>query len=271
MSMAKYRHQLHEKLPDCDVYELLWDRCTGGKGYREFAREVDATAPSERFRLTEAHRIQGFEERGDKVCVRYVTGSRATELDVDLAVIAPPLGGHPTNRDLARLLRIETDADGFFVEEHRHLQPFRALVDGVLIAGAAHGPKDVQATVAHAAAAAGEVLAAIVPGRKLVIEAATAAVDEQRCGGCRLCVAACPYQAVSFDAEHHAARVNALLCRACGTCVAGCPSGAIAARHFTDTQLRAEIAAFLGGSAIPAADEPYALVGDAAQTDAQAE
>jgi heterodisulfide reductase subunit A len=89
------------------------------------------------------------------------------------------------------------------------------------------------------------VLAAIVPGRRLRVDPATAFVDGDRCGGCRTCVLTCPFGAVSFDQDRAAAEVNELLCRGCGSCAAACPSGAICARSFTDEQLVAELEAFL--------------------------
>jgi heterodisulfide reductase subunit A len=51
----------------------------------------------------------------------------------------------------------------------------------------------------------------------------------------------CPYTAINFDAESGISRINDALCKGCGTCVASCPSAAITARHFTDTQVYAEI------------------------------
>jgi heterodisulfide reductase subunit A2 len=94
---------------------------------------------------------------------------------------------------------------------------------------------------AQAAAAAGATLSALVPGRMLIREATTAIVDDNRCGGCRVCTLACPYKAITFDEERSVASINELLCQGCGTCAAACPSSAITARHFSDEQVLAEI------------------------------
>jgi heterodisulfide reductase subunit A len=39
--------------------------------------------------------------------------------------------------------------------------------------------------------------------------------------------------------------INKAACKGCGTCVAWCPSGAITARHFTDTQIDAMLETML--------------------------
>ena len=245
MSMAKYRHQLQQKLPDCTVHEILWERCTGGKGYREFAHHVDTQSQVQRIRLGDSDRVQQFVDHGDTVGICYTREGITEELNVEMAVIAPPLKGSQTNRHLGALLRTKVDDQDFFVEEHRHLKSHRSLIEGIMLAGSSQGPKDVQETAAHAAAAAGEVLSLLIPGRKLKIEPATAQVQEENCGGCGICVLTCPYQAISFDQTRRVAAVNELLCRSCGTCAAGCPSGAIEARHFTNEQLWAEVEALL--------------------------
>ena len=248
MSMAKYRHQLQQKLPGCTVVEILWERCTAGKGYREFARHVDAEFEVQRIRLSASDRVLRLADHGNNVGVRYTQDGITGDLDVDLAVIAPPLRGSPTNRQLGALLRTRVDDQDFFVEEHRHLKSHRSLIEGIMLAGSCQAPRDVQETTAHAAAAAGEVLSLLIPGRKLKIEPTTAWVQEEKCGACGICVLTCPYQAISFDQIRRVAEVNNVLCRSCGTCAAGCPSGAIEARHFTNEQLWAEVDALLSAS-----------------------
>jgi heterodisulfide reductase subunit A len=81
----------------------------------------------------------------------------------------------------------------------------------------------------------------------VTISPAVAAVDEELCSGCRVCINLCPYTAISFISQDGGgvARINEALCKGCGTCVAACPAGAITARHFTDEQIYAEIEGLL--------------------------
>jgi heterodisulfide reductase subunit A len=67
-------------------------------------------------------------------------------------------------------------------------------------------------------------------------------VDSERCAGCRLCNAICPYSAIAFDCDAAVSVINDAVCKGCGTCAAACPSSAILARHFDDRQVLSEIA-----------------------------
>ena len=71
------------------------------------------------------------------------------------------------------------------------------MTDGVFIAGACQGPKDIPAWVAQGAAAAARVLSIIGQG-EIEIEAATAIVDEITCVGCKQCISSCPYTAIEY-------------------------------------------------------------------------
>ncbi len=142
--------------------------------------------------------------------------------------------------EVARLVNISCDKDGWFIESHPKLDPVATTTDGVFIAGACQYPKDIPDSVAQARAAAARILARIARGR-LEIDAVFAEVDEDSCSGCRICNELCPYSAIEYDEEKKRSHVISALCKACGACVAACPSSAIAARHFTDAQIFAQI------------------------------
>ncbi len=245
MAFSKYVQQIREKLPDCRIHQILWERCAGGKGYREFASRADRTKDLDQSWLERYDVIEAPAQDGETVLVRYTYEGKPVELAVDMAVVAPPLVGARGVGDLASLLRVDLDPQGFLVEEDGHLASFRTRVQGVQAAGCARGPADIQESCAQGAAAAGDVLAALVPGRRIRVEARAARVREERCGGCRTCVLTCPYKAVAYDADARSARVNDVLCRGCGSCAAACPAGAITAGHFSDEQISVEISAHM--------------------------
>jgi heterodisulfide reductase subunit A len=76
---------------------------------------------------------------------------------------------------------------------------------------------------------------------KVMVEAATAEINEELCSGCKTCSYLCPFGAITFDEEKKVSRINEVLCKGCGVCVAACPSSAITGKHFTTDQIVAEI------------------------------
>jgi heterodisulfide reductase subunit A len=75
----------------------------------------------------------------------------------------------------------------------------------------------------------------------------TSHIDGEACAGCKLCIAVCPYKAITFDSVKKISVVNEAICRGCGTCAAACGGKAAHARHFTNRQIVAEIQGVLNG------------------------
>lgn len=163
---------------------------------------------------------------------------------VDLVVLAtglvPRTDAVPHIREM---LKTPQGADGFFLERHPELAPVETCVDGVVLLGAAQGPKDLHDSLAQAAAAAAKV-AALLGRETLWLDPAIATVEAEACRACGTCVSLCEFHAPQLitDAGGRAAAVvNPALCKGCGTCAVWCPTGAITARHFTDVQIAAMI------------------------------
>jgi len=166
--------------------------------------------------------------------------SAMIRVPVDMVILSTALEARSDAEAVARLFNISRSADGFFLERHPKLDPVATTTDGTFVIGCAQGPKDIPDTVAQASAAAARALAMISKGT-VEIEAATAAIDEDLCSGCKICNLLCPYSAITFDEEKEVSQVNEVLCKGCGVCVAACPSGAITGKHFTTEQIIAEI------------------------------
>jgi heterodisulfide reductase subunit A len=126
------------------------------------------------------------------------------------------------------------------MERHPKLAPVSTASDGIYVAGACQGPKDIPDCVAQGAAAAAAAVSLIDAGR-IKLEPIAAEIEEALCSGCRMCVAICPYNAVEYDAAKKKSRINEALCKGCGTCVATCASGAARQKGFTDLQIFSEI------------------------------
>ena len=240
MHAMKQAHLVKERT-GADVYELYIDIRAGGKGYEEFYERVQREGVIFiRGRGAEVMRD------GERLAVKAEdTGlGRPVTLTVDMVVLVTGLTPQSDADQVAQTFHVTRDKDGFFLEAHPKLRPFESNTEGIYIAGTCHGPKDIPDTVAHANAAAADVLALLGKG-EVTVEAATVEIDPNRCAGCKSCIGLCAYGAITFDPAQKVSRVDSTLCKGCGVCAAACPSGAAIARHFTDEQILAEIEAVL--------------------------
>ena len=118
--------------------------------------------------------------------------------------------------------------DGFFNEVHCKLRPVETVMDGILIAGSAQGPKNVHETTISAMASVAKSAGLLMKGY-VDLEPFVAVVDSDLCEWCDDCKNACPYDAIS-KTEHGdkaIARINTAVCKGCGTCVPACAEMAI--------------------------------------------
>ena len=122
----------------------------------------------------------------------HLTWGEEIELPVDLVVLAVGMMPSPV-QDLMEMLKIAPGNDRFLLEVHPKLRPVETAVTGVVLAGTAQGPMNIQESCAAAEAAASKV--AVLLGRgKVELEPYVAPVDSQRCQGAGECVRVCPQE-----------------------------------------------------------------------------
>lgn len=235
-----YRHRVHDGQP----YVFYIDIRTGGKGYEEFYH----SAEEEEGIIYLRGKVAKIFRDGDKTVVwgtDTLTG-RNVEIEADLVVLATAVVPRDSTADLVKKLRIQTGPNGFLSEAHPKLRPVESINSGFFIAGVAQGPRDIPETVAQASGAACKVIS-LFSRDHLEQDPAIAWVDEDRCGGCRICISVCPYDAREYDEEKGIATVNEALCEGCGSCVAACACGATQQRNLSDSQIKSMVTASLGG------------------------
>jgi heterodisulfide reductase subunit A len=237
MYSLKQAHQVKEKT-GAEVYSIYMDMRTFGKDYEEF------------YRRNREEGIQFIQGRPSQVTVDPDTGrlyidvediqlGQVLELDVDMVVLATAIEPPENAGEIASTFGLGRTPDGWFAEAHPKLRPVETATAGVFLAGCAQGPRDVPDTVAHAGAAASEVVRIFNQG-EVTISPTVAEVNPAKCVGCGECILSCPYTAIWRNTDEKA-EVNPALCQGCGTCAAACPSGAITALHFTDDEIVAQI------------------------------
>ncbi len=246
MTALKYAQEIKSAVPDCYVSDLYIDMHAFGKGCEDFYKRGSE--------VKTLFLMYGKNERpvirraspGDDcdmlIEVDEQLSGEKIEIPADLVVLMVGMEAREDATDVAHLVNISQDKDGWFIESHPKLDPVATTTDGIYIAGTCAAPKDIPDTVAQARAAAARILARIARG-KIEIDGVFAEVDEERCSGCRICNELCPYSAVEFDAGKRRSHVIPAACKACGACVAACPSAAIKARHFTSEQILAQVEA----------------------------
>jgi heterodisulfide reductase subunit A len=253
MYSIKLAHLVREGT-DARVYEVYKDVRAFGKGYEEFYTRVEEEG------VTFIHgEVSQVTRQNGKLVVNCEDTFRAQpdRLDVDMVVLGVGMEPRSDAGEVATLFGISRSQDGFILEKHPKLAPVDTASDGIFIAGACQGPKDIPDTVAYAGAAAVAALSMIDRGQ-VTIEPFTPQVAEMRCTGCGLCVEVCPFQAIELIQASRrplqmVAEVNEILCKGCGLCVSACRGKALSMRGFDDQQLLAEIGALL--APVPGAEE----------------
>lgn len=162
-------------------------------------------------------------------------------LHPDLLVLSTGIQARDTE-DLASMLRVPRNKNGFFIEAHAKLRPVDLPSEGLFMAGTAHAPKDASETISQAQAAVARA-ATILAKDKLQMSGIISTVDPQNCAVCLTCVRACPY-GVPFINDDHSAEINPALCQGCGICVAECPAKTISLGRFEDRNIRAKLGAY---------------------------
>jgi len=242
MNAIKNAMLVKEKFPKADVM-ILYGDVRIYKEYEDFysrARESQvkfvkhieevppeiAQAPDGRLLVTAYDALSGQE----------------IKLPCDWVILSTPMIPRKEEVILARMLKVPISSDGFLMEAHVKLRPVDTQIDGVFVAGAASGPKDVPESVVSAMAAAARA-GTLMANKQMTTEALTSVVDEEQCIGCGLCEEICVYGA--HYVEEGTSHTIAALCRGCGACAAECPRRAITMQHYSDDQILAQVKAAL--------------------------
>lgn len=246
MISLKNASLIKEANPNAEITICYIDIRTTGREheyYYERAREMGI-----KFVKGRPTEIYNDEEKGKLIVdVEDALLKRFLDLEADLVVLATSMIPAEGTKELAEILGLALEADGFYKEYNAKLRPTETRLRGIYLCGGATFPKDAPTTSLHAHSASMKAAKFLTKG-KIVKDQRTAIVNDEYCGDCEFCPVTCPYGAISLeptDENHFVAIINDLLCEGCGICVGTCPLNAIELRHSKQDQMAAQINALL--------------------------
>lgn len=232
----KFSQMIASHLPEATISHLYKELVLPGKSPLSLYEKVKEQQNTHFSRFENIDSIRIAERDGKKI-ISHPDG----EIVADMVILCAPQVPCGDTQPLSELLDVERDRDGFFEEAGDRLDSASSKVKGIYLAGTCQSPGDIREAVNQGMAAAGYIMAGLVAGRNLNISPVVAEVDSDKCSGCRVCGAICPFKAIDIGEEDGKSVVNRVLCQGCGTCVAACPAGAISGNHFTRDQILAEL------------------------------
>jgi heterodisulfide reductase subunit A len=230
-------NRIRERFPEVNVYDVHQDIRTYGRGHEDYYNKASKNRVTFLRYLAEEVPEVVHAEQGDEhpVLVRVkdrLTWGEEIELGVDLVVLSVGMMPGPV-QDLVKMLKIAPGNDRFLLEVHPKLRPVETAVAGIVLAGTAQAPMNIQESCSAAEAAASKVAVLLSRG-EVELEPYVARVDAERCKGSGECARACPQEGAihleTFSRNGSAfqqAVVTPANCNGCGVCVGACPNRAI--------------------------------------------
>jgi len=237
-----------ELSPETEVYVLYRDMRTYGFSEEYFEKAREKGVLFVRFDVDNKPVVSN--EGGLAVTVVEPLLDHELVLHPDLLVLSGRIDANSDSKELAQMLKVPLNEDGFFLEAHMKLRPVEFATEGVFLAGLAHAPKSVGETIAQAEAAASRA-ATVLSKDEMRLSATVSEVVDANCDGCAYCIEPCPYNALTLieymknGAIKKTVERNEALCKGCGVCMATCPKMGVYVRNFKIEQINAMVGAAL--------------------------
>ncbi|HDR14848.1 MAG TPA: FAD-dependent oxidoreductase [Desulfobacteraceae bacterium] len=242
-SAVKNAIHIKELNPETDVFILYRDMRTYGLMEDYYRKARDLGVIFSRFRKDEPPRIDQS-DAGLRVTFKDHVLGRNVSVPADLVALSTGFRAADTE-ELATILKVPRNSDGYFMEAHVKLRPVEMASDGIFVCGTAHSPKLVTEAVAQAMAAASRATT-FLSQTEITLSAVTARVEAEKCAACLVCVRSCPYGVPRINNEG-VSEIDEAMCHGCGICAAECPAKAIELNWYEDEQLLSKVDALLEG------------------------
>jgi len=245
---------LKELKPELEIAVLYRDFQMAKKEFEEYYRDRRKESMFLRYDLEGQPEIVKINEKPEKYQVSIFETNLQDQLqfETDLVVLSTPMIPPENLQELAKMLKVPLDKNGFFLEAHVKLRPLDFATEGIFLSGCAQWPKNIQDSISQANGAAGRANR-ILSAKTIKTSGLIAEVNQERCIGCGKCESVCPYNAIELIEKEiefedctiitKKSYVNSALCKGCGTCGAQCPNSTIVIKHFSFEQINAMIRA----------------------------
>ncbi len=150
------------------------------------------------------------------------------QLSPDYIVVEEHFRPDRNTKALKSILRIDTDAFGFFQSNNVHRFPVMTNRKGIYIAHQEDDAINIALRVKE-----------LLGDGKIVVEEDHAVVDSEKCVLCLTCYRCCPHGAIAWD--DNVAAISPVACQSCGICASECPMDAIQIKGFLDKTLLGDI------------------------------
>jgi heterodisulfide reductase subunit A-like polyferredoxin len=239
------KNALHIKKdnPQTEVFILYRDIRTYGLMEDYYAEARRLGVLFFRFKAEEPPRVESS-ENGVMVTFRDHVLNRDLRVEADLLGLSAGMVAEDTE-ELAAILKVARNAEGYYMEAHVKLRPVDMATDGIFVCGTAHSPKLITESISQAQAAAARATT-FLSQTQLTLSAVTARVTAEKCASCLICVRSCPYNVPRINADG-VSEIDPALCHGCGICVSECPAKAIDLQWYEDEQIICIVDALLEG------------------------
>ena len=153
MQSLKFAHLVKERT-GARVYNFYIDIRTPAKAYDEFYQHIIEEGilfvRGKVAEVTDAARLPG-EEGKLIVQVEDTLVGKQRRIPVDMVILSAGLEPRHDAKEVGKKFGISCSMDGWFIERHPKLDPVATMTDGIFIAGACQGPKDIPAAVSQGA------------------------------------------------------------------------------------------------------------------------
>ena len=157
MYSIKQAQLLMGALPMADITIYYMDIRAFGKGYEEFFMEAKSMGVN--FIKGKVAKIRENENGSGDLIIRYedITKGIVKEAKHDVVVLSVGVVPNKDVPDMFKSDKLELDAFNFVKQTDELISPSLTSIEGVYVAGAASGPKDIPDSILSAGAAASEV------------------------------------------------------------------------------------------------------------------